>query len=205
MAKDTEKEPITQTAGILMPPELVALLMEKLGQPATGGMSAEQLAEILKATGLSTASAMQKALKPENQFHPGVSVYSYPEGDRDKPRPKLKCPMTWAGHPIDSGNDGNEHWYELELLNQVEPGDYQVTRTDNSQTTMTVTGTYDTARNLDSLSFAFPVRDGGKHNVAPKAVWLLECLGLNYMEAMTTYLQTMLKDQQDKSRPAVAA
>lgn len=192
-------------AGIVMPQELVALLMEKLSQPASGGMTTEQLAEILKATGLSTASAMQKALKPENPFHPAVSVYSYPEGDRDRPRPTLRCPMTWVGHPIDSGNEGNEHWFELELLNQVEPGVYNVTRTDGSDTPLTVTGVRDTKGNLEKLDFTFPVKDGGKHNVAPKPVWLLQCLGLTYMEAMTKYLQVSIDDTKAKTQSLVTA
>jgi hypothetical protein len=188
-----------------MPPELLALLLERLNQPSTGGMTAEQLAEILHATGLSTANAMQKALKPENAFHPGVSVYSYPEGDRDRPRPALRCAMSWVGHPIDSGNEGNEHWYELELLNQMEPGAYTVHKTDQSEVQLTVTGIKAPDGTLERMDFTFPVGGMEKYNVAPKPVMLLEALGMTYMEAMTKYLQVQIEDVKAKTRPAVAA
>jgi hypothetical protein len=194
------KEEIPTVVG--MPSELVALLLEKLGQPQLG---ADQLAEILKQTGLTTASAMQKALKPENQFHPGVSCYSYPEGDRDKPRPTLKCEMSWVGCSIQSGNDGNMHWFELELLNQIDPGVYEVTKTDNSTTQLTARGSRDVTGKLDRLDFTFPVRDGERHNAAPMAVWLLEVLGMTYMEAMQKYLQVQIDDARAKTQKAVAA
>jgi hypothetical protein len=197
------KEETSAAQVVGMPPELLALLLERLGQPQ---LDTAQLAEILKQTGLTTASAMQKALKPENAFHPGVSCYSYPEGDRDKPRQELKCAMSWANAPIVGGCEGNMHWYELELLNQQEPGLYQVTRTDMTQTLLTVTGASDATGKLESLSFTFPLRGRGeRHNVAPLAVWLLEALGLSYMEAMQKYLTVHIADTAAKTRKAVAA
>lgn len=195
------KEDSQQIVG--MPRELVELLFERLGAPAPSGFDPAQLAEILKATGLSTAQAMQQALKPENAFHPGVSCYSYPEGDRDKPRPALRCAMTWVGAVIDPET---EHWYELELLNQIQPGEYRVTNADMSQTTLTVRPEMDsTTGKLDKLHLSFPVRDGQSRNVSPKAVWLLEAQGKSYMEAMTEWLQTMLADQKAKTRQTVSA
>lgn len=195
MAKETD------SGLVAMPQALVELLLEKLGQPqaVAGGLTADQLADILKASGLSTAAAMQKALKPENQFHPGVSCYSYPEGDRDKPRPKLKCKMTWVGYEIDPET---AHWYELELLNTANPGNFVVTNSDQSQTTLNIRPeTDDTTGALYKLHFSFPVRDGGGKNASPMAVWLLESQGLNYMEAMTTWLGVMAKDLKAKSAP----
>jgi len=183
------------TGGLVaMPQALVELLLEKLGAPAqvAQGMTAEQLADILKSTGLSTASAMQQALRPEHQFHPGVSAYSYPEGDRDRPRPVLKCQMTWVAAWIDPET---EHWYELELLNQMQPGEYVVTNADMTKTMLTVRPEMDSATGkLDKLHFTFPVRDGQNRLVSPKAVWLLEALAADadpatrYMTAITTWL-----------------
>lgn len=191
MAKETEPAQI-----VGMPPELLAALLERLGQPQ---LDTAQLAEILKQTGLTTAAAMQKALKPENPFHPAVSAYSYPEGDREKPRPDLKCAMTWVGHPIDGGSDGNMHWFELELLNQMEPGVFSVTRSDQTGTVLTVTGKSGVTGKLEGLDFTFPVKDGEKHNVSPMAVWLLEALGMTYMEAMQKYLAVQIEDARAKS------
>src|SRR5688572_27831468 len=37
---------------------------------------------------------------PENKQAPGVSVFSYPEGDLKHPKPDLKCAMYWAGYEL---------------------------------------------------------------------------------------------------------
>lgn len=44
-----------------------------------GGVSANDLKELLQ--------AQRKVLKPENEQHPGISVYSYPEGELVHPKP----------------------------------------------------------------------------------------------------------------------
>lgn len=187
-----------------MPRELVELLFERLGA-ATPQMDPAQLAEILKATGLTTAAAMQKALKPENAQHPGISCFSYPEGDLAKPRPELKCKMSWVGAPIDSGNNGTMHWFELELLNQVAPGVYTVTNADMTLTQLTVEGTRDPAGAIESLAFRFPLKNSEKNNVSPMAVWLLEALGRSYMDAMSEWLRVHIEDKRAKSAPQMVA
>lgn len=194
MAKETETV-------VAMPQALVELLLERLGAPAAtaGGLTAEQLAEILQKTGMNTAAAMQQALKPENANHPGVSCYSYPEGDYKRARPHLKCKMTWVSADLDRET---LHWYELELLNQCEPGDYRVTNADQSQTTLNIRPEMDsTTGRLDKLHFSFPVRDGQSRNVSPMSVWLLEAQGLSYMEAMVKWLSVMAADLKAKSAP----
>jgi hypothetical protein len=184
-----------------MPQALVELLLERLGQPtATAqGLTAEQLAEILKSTGLSTAAAMQSALKPENTSHPGVSCYSYPEGDFLRPRPRLKCLMTWCGYEVDAET---MHWYELELLNAAQPGEYVVTQADMGHTTLRIEPEQDkTTGKLYKLHFTFPVRDGESKRVSPMPVWLLEAQGKNYMDAMTEWLRVMADDFAKKAAP----
>jgi len=186
-------------AVVAMPQALVELLLEKLGAPQASAFDAKQLADILEKTGLNTAAAMQKAMKPENAFHPGVSCYSYPEGDRERPRPKLKCKMTWVSADLDPET---LHWYELELLNQATPGDFHVTNADQSQTTLNIRPEADTTTGrLDKLHFSFPVRDGQSRNVSPMSVWLLEAQGLSYMEAMVKWLSVMAADLKAKSAP----
>lgn len=48
-----------------------------------GGLSGDQLKQIIESTHLST----RKALRPENERHPGISAFSYPEGDVARPKP----------------------------------------------------------------------------------------------------------------------
>jgi hypothetical protein len=190
-------------AVVAMPQALVELLLERLGAPAAAasGLTAEQLAEILKSTGLSTAAAMQSALKPENANHPGVSCYSYPEGDFVKPRPTLKCLMTWCSAEIDPET---QHWYELELLNKAQPGEYVVTQADMGHTTLTIRPEADpTTGKLFKLHFSFPLKDGESKRVSPMSVWLLEAQGKSYMEAMTTWLQVMAADLAAKAAPVM--
>ena len=49
----------------------------------------EMLKAVLGEVGMSTALGMQKAVRPENDQHPGRSAFSYPEGDIQRPKPKL--------------------------------------------------------------------------------------------------------------------
>lgn len=71
------------------------LAIEKM-QPASNGLSAEQLKEILA----SNAESTRKALKPENAMHPDVSVFN-PKGERDNPRPKLAHKVLFCGMELD--------------------------------------------------------------------------------------------------------
>lgn len=69
---------------------LFATFMDKLVTKITEAqMSPAALKDILTETGKISAEAAQKARWPENASHPHVSVYSYPEGDILRPKPKL--------------------------------------------------------------------------------------------------------------------
>jgi hypothetical protein len=56
---------------------------------SAGGLTAADLKALL--------DGQRKAMRPENETHPGISAFSYPEGDRDRPRPELKRPTYFAG------------------------------------------------------------------------------------------------------------
>ena len=66
-------------------------------------LSAAQLKEILAAVATtateSGAEGMRRAIKPDNPTHPGISVYSYPEGERVHPKPKLTRETFFCGAP----------------------------------------------------------------------------------------------------------
>lgn len=53
------------------------------------GVSAGDLRELLQ--------AQRKAMKPENEQHPGISAFSYPEGDQARPKPLLRRDTIFMG------------------------------------------------------------------------------------------------------------
>ena len=99
-----------------------------------------------------TAAAQDRMLHPDNREHPGISCYSHPEGDLKRPRPELKVSMTWVGYPLSTDTLA---WYEIDLLNRAEPGEYRFTRTDRSQDTMTIRADRDVLGGVTKLHFVF--------------------------------------------------
>ena len=61
------------------------LLVQALMSRQEPGITPDVLKEILS----HNATAVQKAMRPENQEHPGLSAFSYPEGDQQKPKTTL--------------------------------------------------------------------------------------------------------------------
>ena len=76
---------------------LVKLLEKLTEQSVASGLSAGQLETLLERVGFSSAEAMRQSLKPENQFPPEISAFSYPEGDRDRPKPSLTRKTYFCG------------------------------------------------------------------------------------------------------------
>lgn len=136
--------------------EQVAALLAVKSAPATS--DDDRLEKILLRVAQMSADAHERAANPSNKTHPGVSVFSYPEGDRARPRPALKCEMFWCGYPVDLDTTTAD---EVELLNVAEPGEYTFerynhTRKSPSTDTLTITGTRDGAGKLTRLVFTFP-------------------------------------------------
>lgn len=91
------------------------------------------------------AQAMKKALRPENELHPGISVYN-PRGEQKYPRPKPTQIYMLAKYPIcDPGNYDTTTYSELELLNQLKPGIYPITKSDGLTVNVLVKTEYDGA------------------------------------------------------------
>ena len=135
---------------------------------SSGGMDEAVLEKILTRVAAMSAEAMERAANPSNKSHPGVSVYSYPEGDRARPR-ALKCPMFWVGYPLDLDTTSA---HEIELLNQAEPGVYQFRRTDGSLDTLTVDGPPRPGGGYDRLLFTFMTRE--RQESLPSMVEMLQ-------------------------------
>jgi hypothetical protein len=134
---------------------LQATVQALLAQKA-GGIGEDKLEAILLRVAQMSADAQERAANPSNKTHPGMSVYSYPEGDRARPRPPFKCPMYWNGYDLTPDTTTAE---EIELLNLAEPGIYRFLRTDKSPETLRVVGDRDPAGALSRLLFTFPTKE----------------------------------------------
>lgn len=129
------------------------------------------------------ANATKKATRPSNEAPPQISCFN-PRGDKDFPKPQLKCQMLlpWPAEPESLTRE------ETELLNLLEPGDYVIARNDRTKVKMSVRCTY----NLDSDK---PSKLIINHDTAFNNDYH------RMMPPMTEYLRSMLK-QNPKSRQA---
>lgn len=84
------------------------------------------------------ARAMKKALRPENEIAPDVSVYN-PRGERDHPRKKPSHIFMQGPYPICSPQDYfTSTATEIALCEALRPGDYMVTKADGSDVKVTI-------------------------------------------------------------------
>lgn len=73
----------------------IKTLCASLGQAKTAGagLSSDDLKAILA----EVATGQRKAMKPENDQHPGISVFSHPEGEILRPKERLKREVHFNG------------------------------------------------------------------------------------------------------------
>lgn len=153
--------------------QVAALLDSKRGS----ALDDDRLEAILLKVASVSAEAQERAINPSNRSHPGISVYSYPEGDRARPR-ALKCPMFWVGYDLREDTTTAE---ELELLNVANPGVYNFTRLDGSNETLTITSVSNPDGSLAKLMFDFPTRER-RESLPSMAAMLRQALGVKTPE-----------------------
>lgn len=119
------------------------------------------------------AFAQKKAMRPENETHPGKSVFSFPEGDVARPRPEFSCPTFWVGGRCDYDTSTAK---EIELLNAVPPGVYVCTKADGSRIPVRVEVQRDPGGKPTQKEFWFPTKDEHRHNQATQVAMLTEML-----------------------------
>lgn len=120
------------------------------------------------------AEARKRLDEVENKTHPGISVYSYPEGDRAHPKEPLKCAMYWVGYEeqVETLTP-----LEIDYLNRARPGSYSFTRMDGSRETLDITPKHTLDGRLESLSFQFACKGDKRHNLPSKVQMLKEVFG----------------------------
>ena len=168
----------TPAGGMTLSAEQFTQLLTAIGSTG-GGLTADALEKILAAQGAAVASGMRKALKPENPRAPMISAFN-PQGDRDHPRPTLKCKMFLRAYPIDGTTETVE---ELTLLNMLTPGIYWITRQDGMKVKMPVVADENSAGEVERMLILLPMEEDHKQGYPPFSVLLREALGLGLPDA----------------------
>lgn len=170
--REEPEAPTADMAGLLtqmaqMQQETARLLLEmkQSGSSANAGV-------------IETLLAQQEQLlvktRPENAEHPGISVYSYPEGEKARPKADLKCKFIWCGQEESKEQLTPE---EIDLRNQLEPGEYKVTKANGNQITFRVTGKKTDAGKLEQLDVWYPCRNEHKTDHMSNVAYLRQVLG----------------------------
>jgi hypothetical protein len=140
---------------------------------------------------------MQKAMKPENTDHPGLSVFSHRDGDRATPKPPLPYELSWNGYPVNKFPE-TETWSEwLAQSNIPGKGEYTVLMLDGN-TKMKVT--VETETNADGkptkVIVRHPMSREDKNNIPSKTVILAQMHGKdNPRAAFIASMQKQLEEQ----------
>lgn len=146
-----------------------------------------------------TAKAMQKAMRPENETHPGISCFSYPEGDRAHPKPPLPFEVYLDTYPASKWPE-TEHWREWELMAQLQPGEFTIMRKDGIPMRVTVSGERDVNGQLKKVVVDLPKDKDERKQVPPKIVLLSQLVRHTeparkvFLEATHEYMQLMFGD-----------
>lgn len=175
------------------------------------GLDAETLEAIMRRTAENSAQAMQKALIPENAHHPGISAFSYPEGDRARPRPTLPFELYWKGFPIHR-EPKLSAWWELEQFVHLKPGNYTCSKRDGSALRVTVTAQYGAdGETVERLTVDFPCDREMRPMIAPPYVMAYQMTHAqlpareSFVEAMSGLLTLELADRKAKEAALVPA
>lgn len=167
MARNTDT-PEAPVAPQLTPEQFAQLLQAVSANKQT--LDADSLATILKETADSTAKAMQKAMKPENAEHPGLSVFSHPLGDKVTPKPPLPYELSWNGYPVNKFPE-TETWSEwLAQSNLPGKGEYTVLRLDGSKMKVTVETETDADGKATRIRVSHPMTREDKDKIPGKTV-----------------------------------
>lgn len=163
MARQSEEMQAPQLSA-----EQFAQLLQAIATNKASGLDAESLTAILERTAQSTATAMQKAMKPENADHPGISVFSHPLGDKAQPKPPLPYELFWNGYPVHKFPE-TETWKEwLAQSNLPGPGNYPVLRLDGSKMVVEVKAEFNADGQMTKALVTHPVTREDKDRIPPK-------------------------------------
>ena len=138
--------------------------------------SAEAKARLaLEAERLLLEQERVKREMPENKQAPGISVYSYPEGEMARPKAEFKCKKVyWIGYDMTTETLTP---HEIDLVNRLEPGDYRVTKSDGTVIPFKVTAKHNDRFQLEELAVWFPSKGEHRHNHGSMVSYIQQALG----------------------------
>lgn len=117
----------------------------------------------------------ESARPHENLFNPPMISHYNPLGDRDNPRPELRCETLWVGYRLHKDNMTRE---EIELTNRLQPGKYLVTKADGRRIAFTVTPKFNEANDLEKISIHYPCKSSeDRSNHLSMVSYMREALG----------------------------
>lgn len=171
MSDKSQKDTMTPSASVIAPsapglsPEVVAVLQSLAAAITQNNQSQSQgMQSILEQFSATMAEQARIAREPipENKVAPNVSAYN-PLGERDHPRPGLKCDM-YVGQYDDDGKidaaypilEDTSSLHEQVLCNALEQGEALVERNDGHIGKVIVQARRDGAGKLNRLIIAFP-------------------------------------------------
>jgi hypothetical protein len=170
----------TTTEDAPVAPQLSAEQFAQLLQAISANkqtLDADTLANIMRETATISAQSMQKALKPENTDHPGISVFSHPKGDKAMPKPTLPYELFWNGYPVHKFPE-TETWSEwMAQSNVPPPGVYTVLRNDASRMAVTVETEYNADGKPTKVRVTHPHSREDKDKIPAKTVILAQMHG----------------------------
>lgn len=196
---DQDPEPLSQEERFTLALEAIASRLGSLPANSDAGaiqtLSAAmvELAQAQKDIAADQQKRTDRDAPPENNSVPKISVFNL-RGDKDFPRPGLKCQM-FIPYPAYRDDLTRE---EIELLNLLEPGDYPIEMNDGLVVTLTVTAVL----NLDKvgvsrlvLSHPTAFKNDNHKNLIPKARMLREMLAQhNTTRAASAAVLTMREE-----------
>jgi len=167
--------------------QLLELADAAIQRNGSGGLTAEQFEKIL--------DGQKKAANPSNTNHPGLSVFSHPDGEQKHPKKPMPFEFFYNGYPCHMFPE-TETWREWELMSQVQPGEYIVLCKGGEKMPVSVRAELDASLKPSKLHVEFTVTRESKNIVPPKTVLLYQLLHqdnlqLRFSEAMQEFYASM--------------
>ena len=163
------------------------------------GLDIDSVRALLEEMRQQTGETLRQIVIPENKVHPGVSVFSHPEGDLKQPKPALGYELLWNGYPVHQFPE-TETWDEWAACGQLAPlvpGEYTVLRNDLSKMAVAVTGEKDADGKPTKILVTHPQTREDKDKVPSKDIVVYQMqhqdnLKAAFSAAMQRHLEQMV-------------
>ena len=156
------------------PTASVTLTFAQLKELLNGSKPSQQeQLDLIEAQAKATATQHRKLMRPENEAHPGISVYSREGGEVANPKGEFRCRTTWGGTDVFAELLTAQ---EFDLLNSVPHGSFMVDRPDGTKLPVDVLHTKSLMTGkLERCDVNFVSARGGRHNL-PSMVTMLKAI-----------------------------